>query len=144
MLHRPELEASLLLWRGHWQWSRLSPMVTGDRATVSHSAATKPTNTDIQLCSVTAHTEIALWPEILTFTSAGVEETILVWTIFIFISHYASYCRFYQEILEEVNLLRLTGGDLSCSVGSSFKIVTTRSRHPDNHNTGVILSATQF
>ena len=94
-------------------------MVTGDRATVSHSAATKPTNTDIQLCSVTAHTEIALWPEILTFTSAGVEETILVWTIFIFISHYASYCTFYQEILGEVNLLRLTREEISVAVSGA-------------------------
>ena len=93
-------------------------VVMADRVTVSHSAATKPRNTDIQLWlyyNIT-HTEIAPWPEILTFTSAGVEETILVWTIFTFISHYASYCTFYHEILGEVNLLRLIREEISVAV----------------------------
>ena len=87
--------------------------------TFSSDKTYKHTYPDLQLCSVTAHTEIALWPEILTFTSAGVEETILVWTIFIFISHYASYCRFYQEILGEVNLLRLTKEEISVAVSGA-------------------------
>ena len=94
-------------------------MVTGDRAQ-SHIQQRQNLQTQISSSgSVTAHTEIALWPEILTFTSAGVEETILVWTIFIFISHYASYCTFYQEILGEVNLLRLTREEISVAVSGA-------------------------